>query len=178
MLNTSGIIYGLFKGIVYLPFFLTTTPRCGLGTELLDLLEKQFMADKTARIEAMLVYSTPDLVKFYMERGFALLKEPRLIGLYGEGKTLVDRIKKSQLLSLFKANTVTILYKPCSDLESFSRMLNHRKFDPLSGFYTPEDLSAIDALKGQINAFDNRYTSTRPKNRFRLFSFSTLFPKP
>ena len=150
--NTSGILWSNYQKIVYLPFIFSSLEGQGLGTELLRQIEKRFI---DAGNTLMVVYSIPEKVKFYSDRGFASLTEPKLIGLSTVGQKMVNKLSGSQsgILNIFGTDAV-ILYKICSE-SCFRSMLTCRGFD-LKDLLTVDNESKISSLESRTNALDNR----------------------
>ena len=153
--NTSGILWSNYQNTVYLPFFFSSVQRQGLGTELLRQIEKMFIAEKYT---PMVVFSTPSQKKFYLDRGFASLTQPKLIGLSKTGQRIVNKLKKSEsgILNIFGTDAV-ILYKTCAE-SCFRSMLTSRGL-VLNGLLTVDNEFTISSLESRTNELDNRYNN-------------------
>jgi len=103
----------------------------------------------------MVVFSTPLKQKFYLDRGFASLTQPKLIGLSKIGQTIVNKLKesKSGILNIFGEDAV-ILYKTCAE-PCFRSMLTSRRLD-LKDLLTVDNESTISSLERRTNELDNR----------------------
>jgi len=151
--NMSGIVYGEVQRIAYVPFFLTKTQNMGLGSELLRQLEKMFI-EKPNPILCMVFFSTPNLVKFYYNRGFRRLDDRQLISFTPNGKQLLLKIQlNNSLLKLFPDSDVVILYKICSEI-CFTKFVSSFGFDV--DFMTIEDKKLIYSHKEEIEKLDFR----------------------
>jgi hypothetical protein len=151
--NLSGIVYGEYQGVAYVPFFFTIKKKQGLGSRVLLQLEKMFFDRKSNPITGMVVFATRELQAYYLKRGFASLDKPRLTGHSVNGKRLRLKIGNSGLLDLFPPEEVVILYKMCSEM-LFTTFISSfdLKFDS-------KDLKVTDmnCLQDDINKLDSRY---------------------
>lgn len=149
--NISGIVYGEYQGIAYIPFFLTKTQNMGLGSELLRQLEKMLFEKQST----MVFFSTPNQVNMYYNRGFSRLDQPsRLIDFSAQGKQLIQKIhNNSPLLQLFPAEDVVILYKMCSEI-CFTKFISTFGFNV--EFMTTEEKTQISCFEESINMLDFR----------------------
>ena len=149
--NISGIVYGEYQGIAYIPFFLTRTQNKGLGSELLRQLEKMFIEKQ---ISGMVFFSTPNQVKFYDNRGVLRLDNRRLIRFTPKGKQLLQKIQtNASLLKLFPDEDVVILYKICTEI-CFTKFVS--SFDFNFDFMTTQDKTRIYCLEEPIKKLDCR----------------------
>ena len=150
--GTSGILWSNYHNTVYLPFFFSSVQSQGLGTELLRQIEKMFIAEKYT---SMVVFSTPSQQEFYLDRGFASLTQPKLIGLSKTGQTIVNKLNenKSGILNIFGTDAV-ILYKTCAE-SCFRSMLTSRGL-VLNGLLTVDNEFTISSLESRTNELDNR----------------------
>ena len=89
--NKSGILWSSYQKTVYLPYFCSKVQNQGLGTELLRQIEKMFIA---TNYTSMVVFSTPNQIQFYSERGFASLTQPKLIGSSVKGQKFVKQLSE------------------------------------------------------------------------------------
>jgi hypothetical protein len=153
--NISGIVYGEYQGIAYIPFFLTKTQNMGLGSELLRQLEKIFIEKQSSNLCTMVFFSTPNQVNMYYNRGFSRLDQPtRLIGFSQQGKQIIQKIQNnSSLLQLFPDEDVVILYKMCSEI-CFTKFISTFGFNV--DFMTTEEKTHISCFEEPINQLDCR----------------------
>ena len=150
--KTSGILWSNYQNIVYIPYFFSSVQKQGLGTELLRQIEKMFIAENYS---SMVVFSTPPQQKFYLERGFASLVQPKLIGSSKIGQKILNKLNSSAsgILNIFGTDAV-ILYKMCSET-CFRGMLTSRGLD-LKDLLTVHSESKISSLERRTNELDNR----------------------
>jgi len=149
--KTSGILWSNHHNTVYIPYFFSSVQNEGLGTELLRQIEKMFI---TQKYTSMVVFSIPSQQKFYFERGFASLTEPKLIGSSKIGQILVNKLKESKsVINLFGTDAV-MLYKMCYE-PNFRSMLTSRGLD-LKDLLTVDNESKISSLERRTNELDNR----------------------
>ena len=150
--GTSGILWSNYQNIVYIPYFFSSVQKQGLGTELLRQIEKMFIAENYS---SMVVFSTPPQQKFYLERGFASLAQPKLIGSSKIGQKILNKLNSSAsgILNIFGTDAV-ILYKMCSET-CFRGMLTSRGLD-LKDLLTVHDESKISSLERRTNELDIR----------------------
>jgi len=160
--NLSGIFYGEFQGVAYVPFFLTIKKRQGLGNRVLLQLEKMFFERKSNPITGMVVFATREMEGYYLKRGFANVDKPRLTGYSANGKKLRQKIKNSGFLKLFPPDEVVILYKMCSEMLSttFISLFNLKfgsnlKFDSID----LKKVADMNGIQDEINKLDWRYKS-------------------
>ena len=152
--NLSGIVYGEYQGVAYVPFFLSRKRKQGLGSRVLLQLEKMFFDRKTNPITGMVVFATRDLQDYYLKLGFANLDKPRLTGHSAKGKSLREKIRTSGLLNLFSADEVVIFYKMCSEMLSTTFIPSFDlKFDSID----LKNVTDMNSLKDDINQLDSRY---------------------
>lgn len=152
--NLSGIVYGEYQGVAYVPFFLSRKRKQGLGSRVLLQLEKMFFDRKTNPITGMVVFATTDLQDYYLKLGFANLDKPRLTGHSAKGKSLREKIRTSGLLNLFSADEVVIFYKMCSEMLSTTFIPSFDlKFDSID----LKNVTDMNSLKDDINQLDSRY---------------------
>ena len=152
--NLSGIVYGEFHGVTYIPFFFTKRKRQGLGSRVLLELEKMFFERKSNPITGMVVFATKEMEAYYLKRGFANLEKPRFAGYSVNGKKLREKINGSGILKLFPANEVVILYKMVSEKLSSTFISSFNlKFDSID----LKEVADMNCLKNDINKLDWRY---------------------
>jgi hypothetical protein len=148
--NKSGILWSSYQKTVYLPYFCSKVQNQGLGTELLRQIEKMFIA---ANYTSMVVFSTPNQIQFYSERGFASLTQPKLIGSSVKGQKFVKQLSEITFLNIFGKDAVP-MYKMCSET-SFRRMLTCRGIDYIH-LVTVNNESKISSLERRVNDLDIR----------------------
>ena len=151
--NLSGIVYGEYQGVAYVPFFFTINQKQGLGSRVLLQLEKMFFERKSNPITGMVVFATRELQDYYLKRGFANLDKPRLTGHSGNGKKLRQKISNSGLLNLFPPEEVVILYKMCSEM-LFTTFIS--SFDLKFDSKDLKKVADMNRLQDDINKLDSR----------------------
>ena len=148
--NVSGILWSSYKKIAFLPFFCSKVPKQGRGTELLLQIERMFIAESYT---SMVVFSTPKQEKFYSDRGFASLRQPKLIGSSVKGQKFVQQLSNITFIDIFGKDAVP-LYKMCSE-KLFRSMLTLRAID-LKDLVRVDNESQISSLEGRTNNLDSR----------------------
>ena len=140
--NTSGIVWGIFKKVAYLTFFLSFEPGKGLGTVLLRHFEDVCSKKKC---EAIIVFvnSSVSPKNIYSKFGYTPLAWPALLGFCPDGKRVMEKLNGSSLLSHFgKISLKTILHKLI-----FPTNLRPNE---LHGFLTPENALKITKLDRRL----------------------------